>query len=136
MILHPAVTIHGLADARMAVASGLPVTLLSAPGAGVFAGCLWWRAIMDRVRDNGPVFGILDCAGASGQALAALRIGVRHLVLWPDAPGWASVAAIAAEAGGFVLPEAPPSLDLARERAGLQLIDWLTPSQPESQDTP
>ena len=136
MILHPAVTIHGLADARMAVAPGLPVTLLSAPGAGVFAGCLWWRSIMDSVGDSGPVFGILDCADASGLALAALRIGVRHLVLWPDAPGWASVAAIAAEAGGFVLPEAPPSLDLAREKAAPQLIDWLTPARPKSPDKP
>jgi hypothetical protein len=51
---------------------------------------------------------ILDCADATGQALAALRIGVSRLVLWPEAPGRAAVVAIAQAAGGFVLAAAPP----------------------------
>jgi hypothetical protein len=32
---------------------------------------------------------------------------VIRLVLWPEAPGHAAVAAIAAELGGFVLDSAP-----------------------------
>ena len=125
MILHPAVTIHGLADARAAVAPGRAVTLLSAPGAGLYAGCLWWRSVVDQVRDAALVLDVLDCADGSGQALAALRVGVHNLVLWRDAPGWESVAAIAAELGGFVLAAAPASLDLAERNAARRLESWL-----------
>lgn len=124
----PAVIVHGLADARLALSLGLPVTLLSAPGAGLYAGCGWWRALVDTARGALPdiaVEDILDCAEASGQALAALRIGQRHLVLWPSAPGWNAVAAIAAERGGTVRPAAPPALDLARRSAARRLHDWL-----------
>ena len=68
---------------------------------------------------------ILDCADASGQALAALRIGQRRLVLAPAAPGWDAVAAIAAALGGDVLNRAPPALDLADRAAVRRLHDWL-----------
>jgi hypothetical protein len=131
MIVHPAVIVHGLNDARTAVAPGRPVTLLSAPGAALFAGCLWWREIIAAARaeyPDTPGVDILDCADASGLALGALRSGVNRLVLWPDAPGWAAVAVIAAEQGGFVLPAAPPSLDLAQRGALLRLDAWLLAS--------
>ena len=68
---------------------------------------------------------VLDCADGAGQALAALRISVVRLVLWQAAPGWAAVSAIARAKGGFVLPEAPPALDLARRGAVRLLDDWL-----------
>ena len=107
MVVPPAVIVHGLADARVALAPGLPVTLLSAPGAALYAGCGWW------------------------QAMAALRIGVIRLVLWRGASGWSAVATIAAQPGGFVLESAPPALDLAQSGAGprrdRQLHTWLTP---------
>ncbi len=125
MILHPAVTIHGLAHARAAIAPGLAVTLLSAPGAGLYAGCLWWRAVIDRVADESRVISILDCADGAGQAMAALRAGVCNLVLWRETPGWESVAGIAAARGGFVLSGAPPSLDLAEPGAARRLDAWL-----------
>ena len=124
MFFPPAVIVHGLADARAAVAPGRPVTLLSAPGAALYAGCLWWRSLVDQVRCDGTT-DILDCADASGLALAALRIGVHRLVLWPRAPGWAEVAEIATTRGGCVLPEAPPALDLARRGAVRGLESWL-----------
>src|ERR1700744_4460306 len=98
MIVHPAVIVHGLADARAAVAPGRPVTLLSAPGAALFAGCLWWRQLVVAARADSPataVLDILDCADASGLAISALRSDVHHLVLWPQAPGHARVAAVA-----------------------------------------
>ncbi|HET6308041.1 MAG TPA: hypothetical protein VFG12_12700, partial [Rhodopila sp.] len=113
MIVHPAVIVHGVADVTAALAPGLPVTLLSAPGAGCFAGCLWWREIIALGRDAAPeavAVDVLDCADASGMAMGALRSGVCRLVLWPEAPGWDRVAAVAELQGGFVLPAAPAAL--------------------------
>ncbi len=128
MIVHPAVIVHGPGDARAALAPGLPVTLLSAPGAAVFAGCLWWRQVVTAAQKANPAAestDILDCADASGMALAALRSGVCRLVLWPQAPGWAAVAAIANRQGGFVLTGAPLALDLAEPNAIRRLHRWL-----------
>jgi hypothetical protein len=125
---YPAVVIHGLADARVALAVGRPVTLLSGPGAALYAGCGWWRAVIQRVVSeygSVPVQDILDCADASGLALGALRIGQRRLVLAPDAPGWPAVASIAASLGGEILTSRPPALDLAERGATRRLHDWL-----------
>ncbi|MDR3530374.1 MAG: hypothetical protein P4L90_07470 [Rhodopila sp.] len=133
MIVHPAVIVHGLMDARSAMAPGLPVTLLSAPGAALFAGCLWWREVVAAARAAHPgteATDILDCADASGMAMGALRSGVCRLVLWPDAPGWDAVAVIAARQGGFVLPRAPAALDLAQRNAIRGLHVWLRDSGP------
>jgi hypothetical protein len=46
-------------------------------------------------------------------------------VLWPDAPGWSAVAAIAEGLGGFVLSQAPVALDLSHRNALRQLVAWL-----------
>lgn len=108
---HPAVVVRGLAEARAALAPGRPVTLLSAPGAALHAGCGWWRALVLAAREahpDVPCLDILDCADATGMALAALRIGVSRLVLWPSAPGRDAAVAIAAAQGGFVLAAPPP----------------------------
>ena len=116
MVLYPAVIIHGLPDARRALARGYPVTLLSAPGAALYAGGLWWRSLIAAAREEFPDRtwnDVLDCADASGQALAAIRTGVVRLVLWPEAPGWAAIEAMSRRQGGFVLPQAPPLLPLA-----------------------
>ncbi len=129
MSFAPAVMIHGLPDARAAVAPGRPVTLLSAPGAGLYAGCLWWRSVIDRVRRDAPVTDILDCADGTGQALAALRSGVLIIVLWRTAPGRDAVVQIAASLGGNVLAEAPVSLDLAKAGAKRRLTAWLSAAQ-------
>lgn len=131
MIIHPAVIVHGLAHAKAALTFGLPVTLLSAPGAAVFAGCLWWREMVAAARADFPdveAVDILDCADASGAAMGALRSGMCRLVLWPEAPGWASVAAIAVRQGGVVLTEAPVALDLSHRNAFRRLDGWLRES--------
>jgi hypothetical protein len=127
MELYPAVTIHGLAEAVAVLATaaeGRPqargVTLLSAPGAALYAGCGWWRALVEQARaahPNVPCIDILDCADATGQALAALRIGVSRLVLWPEAPGREAVVAIAESMGGFVLAAPPAASALTITRA-------------------
>jgi hypothetical protein len=128
MIVHPAVIVHGLADARAALAPGLPVTLLSAPGAAGFAGCIWWQQLVTTASRQHPgtqAMDILDCADASGLAMGALREGVCRLVLWPNAPAWNAVAAIAARQAGFVLPQPPPALDLKGRNAIRRLHSWL-----------
>ena len=119
MIVYPAVIVHGMADARTALGPNLPVTLLSAPGAALFAGCQWWREVVAAARALHPAteaIDVLDCADASGMAMGALRVGVCRLVLWPGAPGWNRVAAIAERQGGFVLEQAPAALDLAQRK--------------------
>ncbi len=110
------------------LAVGRAATLLSAPGAALFAGCGWWRAVVECARSEHagvPIDDILDCADAPGLALGALRIGQRRLVLSPGAPGWQSVATIAESLGGEVLTARPPALDMADRNAARRLHDWL-----------
>jgi hypothetical protein len=125
---YPAVVVHGLAQARAVLAVGRAATLLSAPGAALFAGCGWWRAVIERAHGEHagvPIDDMLDCADAPGLALGALRIGQRLLVLSPTAPGWQSVATIAESLGGEVLTARPPALDMADRNAARRLHDWL-----------
>jgi hypothetical protein len=125
---YPAVVVHGLAEARRVLAVGRPVTLLSARAAALYAGCGWWRALVVRAHaefPDVPIDDILDCADASGLALGAFRIGQGRIVLDRVAPGWSSVAAIAASIGGEVLTARPPALDMADRVAVRRLHDWL-----------
>jgi hypothetical protein len=110
------VIVHRLAEAVAALAeaqaTGGGVVLVSAPGAALHAGCGWWRALVAAARASHPAVectDVLDCADGAGQAMAALRIGLTRLVLWPDAPGRAAVCSIAESMGGFVLPAPPPT---------------------------
>ncbi len=122
--------VNGLDDAItvLRAARGAPVTLLSAPGAALFAGCLWWRAVVRQAREAVPgsdAVDVLDCADAGGLAVSALRMGQRAIVLLPAAPGHAAVVAIAADCGAMVLAAAPPALDLATRGAARLLETWL-----------
>jgi hypothetical protein len=115
------VQVHSLAEACAALAGGEPVTLVSAPGAALYAGCGWWRALVDTARQrypNVPCADVLDCADGTGFALAALRLGLCRLVLWPDAPGRDAVVAIAEAMGGFVLPASPTPATSRRRSNG------------------
>lgn len=129
MKLPPAVVVHGLPDALAALRPGLPVTLLSSPGAASYAGALWWRALVAAARAACPhvvAMDVLDCADAPGRAMAALREGQRLLVLDPGSPGFGGVRDAAASLAALVLPERPPALDLAAPDAGQHLMAWLT----------
>lgn len=108
----------------MAVASGRPVCLLSAPGAAIFAGCLWWRGLVEAVRTN-DVRDILDCGDAPGRAMAALRIGQMWLVLDPAFPAFATVRSAAETLGARVIEHRPPALDLSERGAARMLDTWL-----------
>lgn len=128
MRLPPAVIVHGRSDIDLVLGQGRPVTLLSAPAAAVYAGCLWWQALMAQANDGHPgaeITALLDCADASGQALAALRTGVQGLVLYAGAPGHERVAAIAAGTGILLLDRPPPALDMASPETKRRLHDWL-----------
>jgi len=130
MELFPAVVVTGLNEAVAALARGQPVTLLSAPGAALSAGCGWWAALVQAARAAHPqvtAIDILDCADATGHAFAALRIGLCRLILWPEAPGRDAVVTIAEAMGGFVLA-APPSLE--RHGEGPERNPGLPPSKP------
>ena len=130
MNLYPAVIVHGMEDVRLAMRPQRPVLLLSAPAAALFAGCGFWLALIGRAGvefPGGTMQNALDCADASGAALAAIRIGVRGLVLRPDAPGFAAVEAIAAERGLFLMTTRPCSLDLSVRGSARHLESWLAP---------
>jgi hypothetical protein len=101
-----AIRIHGLADARAAMTAaadlGVPVLLVSAPGAGCYAGPGWFRALTERLRAEFPqvaLTAVLDCADSPGAALAALREGVKDVSLDGPPAVIGRVAAIAEATG-------------------------------------
>jgi hypothetical protein len=118
----PAITIHCVEHARLALASGRAVTLLSAPAAAVFAGPAWWRALIAACATQQP--DVLDCADAPGRALEALAQGCARLILLP-CPAWPSVAERAKMAGALLLPGRPDCLDLADPASTRRIAAWL-----------
>jgi hypothetical protein len=128
LLLPPAVIVHGAAELAPILALGRRFTLLSAPGAALYAGCAWWRALAEAARARAPdllAADILDCADAAGRALAALRLGQTFVVLWPETPGRAAVAAVAEAQGAVLLPQAPPACDLGAHDGLFRLPAWL-----------
>ncbi len=128
MILFPAVIVHGLDDARAALAPGLPVLLLSASGAGGFAGVGWWQAMIRAARavcPDTPCQDALDCAPQQGRALEALSLGQKIIIFPDDNPAFASLCGIAAELGAQVWPQRPPALDMHARNAARELPQWL-----------
>ncbi len=131
----PAVTVHDAAGAAMALslAGSRGVLLLSAAGAAGSLGVAWFLAILDAARaarPDVPHIAVLDCGDAPGHALAALRAGLRDLVLAPEAQAFAQIMAAAQEVGGRIRPDRPASLDLGGidlTRAGgrAKLAAWL-----------
>jgi hypothetical protein len=129
--LAPAAIAHGLAHAKAALSFGRPVTLLSAPGAGLAGGAGWWQAVIRAARAAYPATpcqDILDCADAPGMAMAALRLQQRLLVLSESTPGFAAVARAAAIQGALVLPRAPEGLNLALRSHFYRLGEHLDPT--------
>lgn len=123
MKIYPAVIIHGLADAKAALAPGLGVTLLSAPAAAAYAGGLWWAALMRAAGLEG--LSLLDCGESPGRAVEAMRLGLPGIVLTCAPAVFAAAGEIAAAQGAVLLPEAPPALDMAERGAPRRLLAWL-----------
>jgi hypothetical protein len=118
----PAIIVHGLRDIRVSLAAKLPVTLLSAPGAALYAGCGWWAALLSAAHVTGPAF--LDCAAAPGRAWEGLKLGLPGIILAP-CPAWPQIAEYAAAQGAVLLDAAPAALDLASPGAARQVDPWL-----------
>ncbi len=101
------VTVHDLWSAKAAlrgwVGGGRPV-LVSGEAAALFAGCLWWRCMIDLACAETGIAcdDWLDCADAPGQAMAALRVGCRGLIVAPDMPGLAALRAVASGLGARI----------------------------------
>jgi hypothetical protein len=114
----PAVTIHCLAHARMVLAAGRPVTLLSAPSAALYAGVGWWRALIEAACPADGTADILDCGDAPGRALEALRAGQALLILRAPPSIAANIAERAARVQATLLGSRPAAFDLAGPRGG------------------
>lgn len=142
----PAVVVHALDQACAALAAAGPagVLLLSAPAAGGFAGPGWFLALVAAARQRHAgvaCAAALDCADAPGSALAALRAGLRVVVLDGGCPAFAAVAGAAEQAGAVLLPARPAALDLGRldlrRRDGMaRLAAWLAMEVPHGSPTP
>jgi hypothetical protein len=123
-MLPPAVVVHGANDLARILAPGRRLTLLSARGAALFAGCGWWIALAGRARALAPELiaaDVLDCADSPARALGALRLGQRMLILDPDAPSRTAVCEAASSLGAVVLEHRPPALDMAERGADRRL---------------
>ncbi len=124
----PCVIVHEAAEACLALVAGRPVTLLSAPWAGVYGGARWWAGLVAAAaRRSGcpePPH-ILDCGDAPGRALEALRAGQRRLVLRAPAPVWREIAGRAASLGALLLEAPPDALDLGTREGRFRLAAHL-----------
>lgn len=100
-----AIMIHGLDEARQAVARDPLVDLRSAPGAALYAGIGWWQALIAALRAETGWQGkdFLDCADQPAFAVEALHAGVCRLMLDGECPQFADLAALAHAAGGELL---------------------------------
>ena len=125
----PAVTIHSLDEGDRVLRCRRPVTILSAPGAALYAGAGWWRAVVAELtagHPQAPFIEVLDCADAPGRAAEALRAGQRRILFRPESAAlFASVSAMAEAYGAEIWTERPPSLDMATRGAERQLAVWL-----------
>lgn len=131
MIARRAVIVQDVAQARAALAPGFPLLLLSAEGAGLSMGVLWWRELVAAARaarPATPALDALDCADAPGLAMGALRAGQRIVLLDPTCAAFAAVAGAATTLGACALPARPPALDLSDPRSYSRLDRWLAGS--------
>jgi len=90
-----------------------PVTVLSAPVASAAAGPAWFAAVVEQaaIAHPGAQFtAVLDCGALPGDALAALRHGLKAIRY--DGPQWRKIQNIAAQSGACVMKRRPRSLDL------------------------
>lgn len=111
--------IHGLDDALAAAAAaaelGQPLELISAPGAGYWAGPLWFRALVDDVRRRFPEVALtatLDCGDHAGAVLAAIRARVPRVLFTGSEATARRLAAMAESVGTAFTTAIPAAMDL------------------------
>lgn len=121
--LPPAIMVHGLAQLQTACAQGMAFTALSAPGAALSWGGLWWQALLGAANYTGPA--LLDCAAAPGRAVEALELGLSGVILAP-CPAWADIAVLASAKNALLLPAMPDFLNLGEKGNQRHLMAWLS----------
>jgi fructose/tagatose bisphosphate aldolase len=122
----PAFVVHALDHALAAVAAcaerGLPVTLVSAPGAAAYLGAQVFREMVAEAGWTHPevkVTAVLDCGEDVGLALQALRHGLKVIRLTAAHETRAKVADIAAQTGARLADE--------HDKAALDLLGAADP---------
>lgn len=131
--MHAAIIVHGLADAqvalRAAAETGVPVTLLSAPGAAGYGGAAWFDAVQSLAAEAVPqaiAVAVLDCGDAPGLVMGALRQGLKAIRFTGPAPVAAKLAELAAAHGATLITDRVPALDLRDTRDPLAACrTWL-----------
>ena len=96
-----------------------PVTVISAPGGGSYAGPGWFNAVVENAQaafPDVPVTAILDCDDASGHVLGALRAGVKAVRFTGRADVAAKLAEMAAAQGATLITGDIETLDLRAHR--------------------
>ncbi|MFI4949063.1 MAG: hypothetical protein ACHQC9_09715 [Alphaproteobacteria bacterium] len=119
----PLIVIHSLAHAVAALSAaaeaGRPVTLLSAPDAGISAGPGWFGALVAAARAAVPSARnamLLDCGDDAGAAQAAIRAGIEGVVFTGRPDVAERLADIAAQARVTLVTARPvPALDLGAQ---------------------
>ncbi|MBB3263810.1 hypothetical protein FHW79_001406 [Azospirillum sp. OGB3] len=119
------------AEAACAVAAdlGVPLLLVSAPGAAASAGAGWFAAVVERAATRYPsvaITAVLDCADRPGDALGALTCGIDGVLFTGRADVAERLADIAAQRGARLLTALPAALDLRGTRDPRRACrDWL-----------
>ncbi len=114
----PAIVVHSLihAVAALEAAAGRDIVLLSAPGAGIYAGAGWWQALVEAAHAAVPAAkfaAILDCGDDAGAAQAAFRAKAEAAIFTGRADIAAQLTGIAGQQGARLLTARPqPLLDL------------------------
>jgi len=117
------IIVHSLEHARAAVAAaaalGVPVTLVSAPGAGAYAGPSWFKALVDAAAAAHPetaVTAVIDCGEEAGTVLAALRAGFNRVIFTGPEAARGALADIAAARGAVLERAGTPALEILGAR--------------------
>src|SRR5216683_6656696 len=116
----PVIIIHSVAHAVAALSAaaeaGRPVTLASAPHAGIYAGPGWFGALVAAARAAVPeaqCAALIDCGDDAGAAQAALRAGIEGIIFTGRSDVADRLADIASQHGARLLTTRPvPALDL------------------------
>jgi acyl-CoA reductase-like NAD-dependent aldehyde dehydrogenase len=94
----------------------VPVVVVSAPGAGGYAGPAWFAALLEIGRSEFPrcaVTAVLDCGEEPGTVLAAFRHGIRRVRFTGSEAAASRLADIAGQLGAVIeRGDIGPVLDL------------------------
>ncbi len=114
---------HVAAALTAAREASLPVALLAPPGGTYTGGVGFWAAIDRRRQELFPDVAaelIVDCDGAPGHVMAALRVGLKRLVFDGNDAARARLADIVARHGAALVERPQAALDLIHEKDPLR----------------